>query len=64
LEKSGQLDNTIIIYTSDNGMLMGEHGKFNAKRWAYDPVLRVPMLVRYPRLVTEGSVREADGIKY
>jgi arylsulfatase A-like enzyme len=58
LEKSGQLDNTIIIYTSDNGMLMGEHGKFNAKRWAYDPVLRVPMLVRYPRLVTEGSVRE------
>ena len=58
LEKSGQLDNTIIIYTSDNGMLMGEHGKFNAKRWAYDPVLRVPLLVRYPRLVTAGSVRE------
>jgi N-acetylglucosamine-6-sulfatase len=58
LEKSGQLDNTIIIYTSDNGMLMGEHGKFNAKRWAYDPVLRVPFLVRYPRLVSAGSVRE------
>lgn len=58
LEKSGQLNNTIIIYTSDNGMLMGEHGKFNAKRWAYDPVLRVPFLVRYPRLVSAGSVRE------
>jgi arylsulfatase A-like enzyme len=58
LEKSGQLDNTIIIYTSDNGMLMGEHGKFNVKRWAYDPVLRVPLLVRYPRLVSAGSVRE------
>jgi len=58
LEKSGQLDNTIIIYTSDNGMLMGEHGKFNVKRWAYDPVLRIPLLVRYPRLVSAGSVRE------
>lgn len=58
LEKSGQLDNTMIIYTSDNGMLMGEHGQFNVKRWAYDPVLRVPLLVRYPRLVSAGSVRE------
>ena len=58
LEKSGTLQNTIIIYTSDNGMLMGEHGKFNAKRWAYDPVLRVPLLVRYPRLALAGSVRE------
>ena len=58
LEESGQLDNTIIIYTSDNGMLMGEHGQFNVKRWAYDPVLRVPLLVRYPRLVSAGSVRE------
>lgn len=58
LEKSGQLDNTMIIYTSDNGMLMGEHGQFNVKRWAYDPVLRIPLLVRYPRLVSAGSIRE------
>ena len=58
LEKSGELDNTMIIYTSDNGMLMGEHGKFNAKRWAYDPVLRVPLLVRYPPIITEGSISE------
>lgn len=58
LEKSGQLDNTMIIYTSDNGMLMGEHGQFNVKRWAYDPVLRIPLLVRYPRLVSAGSVQE------
>jgi N-acetylglucosamine-6-sulfatase len=58
LEKSGQLDNTIIIYTSDNGMLMGEHGQFNVKRWAYDPVIRVPLLIRYPQLVSAGSVRE------
>ncbi len=58
LEESGELDNTIIIYASDNGMLMGEHGQFNAKRWAYDPVLRIPLLVRYPPLISAGSVRE------
>jgi N-acetylglucosamine-6-sulfatase len=58
LEKSGQLDNTIIIYTSDNGMLMGEHGQFNVKRWAYEPVIRVPLLVRYLPLVSTGSISE------
>ncbi|WKN43751.1 sulfatase-like hydrolase/transferase [Tunicatimonas pelagia] len=58
LEEANQLDNTIIVYVSDNGMLMGEHGEFNMKRWAYDPVLRIPMLIRYPPLVTAGSVRE------
>lgn len=56
LEKTGQLDNTIIIYTSDNGMLMGEHGEFDKKRWAYDPALRVPMLIRYPSVIPGGSV--------
>ncbi|UXX81026.1 sulfatase [Reichenbachiella carrageenanivorans] len=58
LEKSNQLDNTIIIYTSDNGMLMGQHGEFNIKRWAYDPVIRIPMLIRYPKLIPKGSIKE------
>jgi len=58
LEKTGQLDNTVIIYTSDNGMLMGEHGQFDVKRWAYDPALRVPLLIRYPPVIAERSVRE------
>jgi N-acetylglucosamine-6-sulfatase len=55
LEEKGQLDKTIIVYTSDNGMLMGEHGLFDAKRWAYDKVLRVPFFMRYPKLIEAGS---------
>jgi len=58
LEASGELDNTIFIYTSDNGFLMGEHGRFNAKRLAYDESLRVPFFIRYPKLIAPGSVRE------
>lgn len=48
----------IIIYTGDNGMLMGKHGEFNMKRWAYDQVIRKPMLVCYTPLIKQGSVRE------
>lgn len=58
LEASGELDNTIFIYTSDNGFLMGEHGRFNAKRLAYDEALRVPFFIRYPKLIAPGSIRE------
>lgn len=58
LDKIGQLDNTIIIFTSDNGMLMGEHGQVNVKRWAYDPAIRVPLLIRYPKIIPPGSTRD------
>jgi N-acetylglucosamine-6-sulfatase len=59
LESTGQLDNTVFIYTSDNGFLMGEHGRFNDKRLAYDEALRVPFLIRYPKLIEPGSLRDA-----
>ena len=59
LEDTGQLDNTVFIYTSDNGFLMGEHGRFNDKRLAYEESLRVPFLIRYPKLIEPGSVRNA-----
>ncbi len=58
LKSLGQLDNTLIIFTSDNGFLFGEHGEFNNKRVAYEESLRVPMLMRYPRLIKPGSIRE------
>jgi len=58
LESTGELENTIFIYTSDNGFFMGEHGSFNGKRMAYDEALRVPFFIRYPRLISPGSVRE------
>ena len=50
LEEMGELDNTVIIYSSDNGYFMGEHGYWD-KRIAYESSIRVPMLIRYPKLI-------------
>ncbi|MCA9435574.1 MAG: sulfatase, partial [Candidatus Omnitrophica bacterium] len=58
LERTGQLDNTLIIFTSDNGFTFGEHGEFNNKRVAYDPSIRIPLLIRYPKLIPPGSTRD------
>jgi arylsulfatase A-like enzyme len=52
-------DQTIVIFMSDNGFLWGEH-RLRAKPYAYDEDLRVPMLVRYPRLVPLARVE--DGV--
>lgn len=57
LERTKQLDNTLIVFTSDNGYLMGEHGEFDQKRWAYEPSIRLPLLMRYPKLIPAGSHR-------
>ena len=54
LEEMGELDNTVIIYTSDNGYFMGEH-TFLDKRLAYENSMRVPMLIRYPKIIKEGT---------
>ncbi len=58
LKKRSLLDDTIIIYTSDNGLMLGEHGGLRDKRAAYEPSIRVPMLVRYPKLAPRGKVNE------
>ena len=47
LDKNGLTENTIVIYTSDNGFFLGEHGMFD-KRLMYEPSIRVPMLMRHP----------------
>lgn len=54
LEKSGELDNTIIIYTSDQGFMLGEHDYID-KRWIYEESLRMPFIVRYPPWIQAGS---------
>ncbi|WP_442508853.1 sulfatase family protein [Novipirellula sp. SH528] len=54
LEDSGQLDNTVIIYTGDQGFMLGEHD-YQDKRWMYDPSQRMPFLVRYPKSVPAGG---------
>ena len=55
LKKNGLLDNTIIIYTSDQGMMLGEHDYID-KRWMYDESMRMPFIMRYPPLIKAGSV--------
>ena len=54
LEKSGQLENTVFVFTSDNGYFWGEHG-YGDKRWAFDESIRIPLIVRYPTLARPGS---------
>ncbi|QDV63974.1 Arylsulfatase [Crateriforma conspicua] len=49
LKERGELDNTLIIYTSDNGLLEGEHGMVD-KRTGHEPSIRIPLVVRYPGL--------------
>jgi arylsulfatase A-like enzyme len=57
LEKSGLADNTVVIYASDNGFYLGEHGWFD-KRFMYEQSLRTPLLVRWPNVAKAGSVDE------
>jgi len=55
LDRAGLARNTIVIYTSDQGWYLGEHGWYD-KRWMYEESLRMPLLVRWPAVVSAGSV--------
>ncbi len=55
LDKHGLADNTIVIYASDQGFFMGEHGWFD-KRFMYEESLRTPMVMRYPGTIQPGTV--------
>ena len=54
LDEAQLSQNTILIYTSDQGFYVGEHGWYD-KRWMYEESLKVPLLVRWPGVVTAGS---------
>src|SRR6185503_19910573 len=58
LEETNQLDNTVIVFTSDNGYFYGEHGLSVERRLAYEESIRMPLLVRYPPVVKAGTVRD------
>ena len=58
LEKSGELDNTIIVFTSDNGVMFGEHA-FGWKRHPWQESVRVPLIIRYPKAIAKGTVSDA-----
>ncbi|MEX1239150.1 MAG: sulfatase [Cyclobacteriaceae bacterium] len=55
LEENGLLENTVVVYTSDQGFYLGEHGWFD-KRFMYEESFRTPLLMRYPKEIKEGTV--------
>jgi len=58
LKAEGLYDNTVIIYTGDQGFMLGEHDYMD-KRWMYDPSQRMPFLVRYPKAIPAGTRSDA-----
>jgi N-acetylglucosamine-6-sulfatase len=55
LEQQGVLDTTLVIFTSDHGYFYGEHYLSHERRLAYEETIRIPMLMRYPRMFRAGS---------
>jgi arylsulfatase A-like enzyme len=55
LEEAGLAENTIVVYTSDQGFYLGEHGWFD-KRFMYEESFRTPLLMRYPKEIQAGTV--------
>jgi N-acetylglucosamine-6-sulfatase len=54
LEESGLDKNTIVVYSSDQGFYLGEHGWFD-KRWMYEESLRMPLMIRWPGRINPGT---------
>ncbi len=58
LEETGLADNTVVIYSSDQGWYLGEHGWYD-KRWMYEESLQAPLLARWPGHIAPGSTNNA-----
>lgn len=58
LDRQGLSKNTVVVYSSDQGFFLGDHGWFD-KRWMYEESLRTPLIVRWPGVVNAGS-RNSD----
>ncbi len=57
LDENNLTENTMVVYTSDQGFFLGEHGWFD-KRFMYEESFRTPLLIRYPNHINAGSVNE------
>ena len=55
LDEAGLAENTIVVYASDQGFFLGEHGWFD-KRWIFEESLRTPLVVKWPGVTTPGQV--------
>ena len=54
LDENGLTENTIVVYTSDQGFYLGEHGWFD-KRWMYEESSKMPLVIRYPKEIEAGT---------
>ena len=61
IDQNGLRENTVVIYTSDQGFFLGDHGLFD-KRFMYEPSLKMPFLVRWPGVIKPGTTQEAMAI--
>jgi arylsulfatase A-like enzyme len=57
LDESGLAENTIVVYTSDQGFYLGEHGWFD-KRFVYDESFKTPLLIRWPHKIQAGTTND------
>ncbi len=57
LDEQGLAENTIVVYTSDQGFYLGEHGWFD-KRFMYEESFRMPLIARYPGVIPAGSTND------
>ncbi|MBT3450144.1 MAG: sulfatase [Bacteroidetes Order II. Incertae sedis bacterium] len=57
LDETGLAENTVVVYSSDQGWYLGEHGWYD-KRWMYEPSLKTPFIVRWPESVDAGVKNE------
>jgi arylsulfatase A-like enzyme len=57
LEELGLSDNTVVIYSSDQGFYVGDHGWYD-KRWMYDESLKMPLIVKWPGVTKPGTYNE------
>ncbi len=51
LERSNELDHTVFVFTSDHGYWYGEHGLSVERRLAYEEGIRIPLFIRYPKMI-------------
>ena len=58
LDESGLADNTVVVYSSDQGFYLGEHGWYD-KRWMYEESFRTPLIVRWPSVTAPGAASAA-----
>jgi len=59
LERNGMADNTLIVFTTDHGHFLGQHGLTDKGPYHYEDLLRIPMIVRYPDQVQGGQISQA-----